>query len=558
METQIQKVKKVISQLEELKEAQIKIAKEDLIKSLKSLNVEVVDFDFKKSLLWNIKLKLTKPFYVSYIEENLFGFLIGKVFPMSVFMDRHENNYSAPDNFQAAKEWAEDLYDVLDTWMLNHGSSLQILLQETPKYPQGRNIVRKVKNRLKRYGKIGSLLIKIGLQVFGAGFFFLFFKTMESPNAFWQGAESDYERLKRVGSSQASWSILSSGVSQARVEAHIIRLTVNQLLSSLEKSPVKEEVYKHIGDNLQALPKHLSKMERSLDRTNYALITMGGDWYRQRLVHEDRETVELASKFNPMPIPSKIKEASFHKEAGWTDKISVFWDKLTNSTARYMEAIEDIKKGKYSHSDKQKLGKKFQDKLDEYKKVLFKQAEDALRKDLKGYNLFLKKFDPCNLSSVLITNKNNRKFTIDSLIKWAENKAELEIPLPHPDPQFEDLVFTLKEWDYFYGSKLKIINGEIPLDRAKAEYSLSKNISQFVNLGATKLRLLIEAIFEFLDASVIGILIVLLQSKSSIISYFSPGFFISLLITWMVSLLIVGWHRSKPNFKRFQRVGGEI
>lgn len=558
METQIEKVKKVIGQLKDLKSAEIQIAKEDLTNSLSRLDVEVVDFTFKKSLLWNIKLKLTKPFSVPYGEEHMFGFLTGKVFSANIFIDRHETNYSAPEDYQSAKEWAEDLYDALDTWMIKHGSFLQSLLGETPKYPQKRNVVSYVKNRLKRYGKIGNLLLKIGLQIFGAAFFFLFFKTMEAPNVFWEGAQSDLERLKRVASSQASWSILSSGVSQARVEAHIIRLTISQLLNSLDKSPLKEEVYKHIGDNLQALPKHLSKMERSLDRTNYALITMGGDWYRQRLVHEDREMVELASKFNPMPIPSKIKEASFHKDAGWTDKLSVFWDKLTNSTARYMEAIEDIKKGKYSHSDKQRLGKKFQDKLDAYKEVLFKQAEDSLNKDLKGYNLFLKNFDPSNLNNIVITNKNNRKFTISGLIKWAENKAELELPLPHPDPQFEDLLFTLKEWDYFYGSKLKIINGEIPLDRAKAEYSLQKNISQFVKLGTTKLRLLIEAIFEFLDPSVIGILIVLIQSKGTIISYFSPGFFISLLITWMISLLIVGWHRSKPNFKRFQRVGGEI
>ena len=116
--------------------------------------------------------------------------------------------------------------------------------------------------------------------------------------------------MKKQSSSQAGWSLLTAGVSDARVEAHIVRLAVSQMIDALEDSPLKEEFYKLCGDNLEAIPKHLSKMERSLDKTNYALITMGSDFYRQRLTHEDRESVDMASKYNPTPSQSVRKSAT--------------------------------------------------------------------------------------------------------------------------------------------------------------------------------------------------------------------------------------------------------
>lgn len=116
--------------------------------------------------------------------------------------------------------------------------------------------------------------------------------------------------MKKKSTSQASWSILSEGVSSARVEAHIIRSHLNQMVSAIKENPeLAEEIYRLCGDNFEAMPKHLSKLERSLDRTNYALISMGGDWYRQRLTHEDREMVDMAAKYNPTPYPSTSKQS---------------------------------------------------------------------------------------------------------------------------------------------------------------------------------------------------------------------------------------------------------
>lgn len=116
--------------------------------------------------------------------------------------------------------------------------------------------------------------------------------------------------MKKKSTSQASWSILSEGVSASRVEAHIVRSHVSQMIEAIKENPqLAEQIYRVCGDNFEAIPKHLSKLERALDRTNYALISMGSDWYRQRLTHEDREMVDMASKYNPTPFPSTSKQS---------------------------------------------------------------------------------------------------------------------------------------------------------------------------------------------------------------------------------------------------------
>lgn len=116
--------------------------------------------------------------------------------------------------------------------------------------------------------------------------------------------------MKKQSTSQASWSILSEGVSASRVESHIVRSHVNQMVEAIKAEPgLAEHIYRVCGDNFEAIPKHLSKLERALDRTNYALITMGSDWYRQRLTHEDREMVDMAAKYNPTPFPSTSKQS---------------------------------------------------------------------------------------------------------------------------------------------------------------------------------------------------------------------------------------------------------
>lgn len=117
---------------------------------------------------------------------------------------------------------------------------------------------------------------------------------------------------RKRASSQASWSILVEGVAASRVEAHRVRAYVNQLVKAIESSPAKEEIYRLCGDTFLGIPKSVENMERYLDRTNYALITMGADFYRQRLPHSDRELVDMAAKFNPTPSATIYKDSSIH------------------------------------------------------------------------------------------------------------------------------------------------------------------------------------------------------------------------------------------------------
>ena len=119
-------------------------------------------------------------------------------------------------------------------------------------------------------------------------------------------------KLKRdkKASSQASWSILAGGVSEARVEAYKLRIAINQMVEALKDSPAIEEIYRLCGDTFLTIPDVLSNIERNLDKTNYALITMGADFYRQRLPHSDRETVDIASKYNPTPQAASMRKSS--------------------------------------------------------------------------------------------------------------------------------------------------------------------------------------------------------------------------------------------------------
>ena len=148
--------------------------------------------------------------------------------------------------------------------------------------------------------------------------------------------EDQISRLKRskTASSQASWSILAGGVSDARVEAYKIRIAVNQMVEALKESPAIEEVYRLCGDTFVSIPDSLSTLERHLDKTNYALITMGSDFYRQRLPHSDRETVDIASKYNPAPHAARMINSEMSKEAG---SFGVLWSEISDLISEKLE-----------------------------------------------------------------------------------------------------------------------------------------------------------------------------------------------------------------------------
>lgn len=103
----------------------------------------------------------------------------------------------------------------------------------------------------------------------------------------------------RKASSQVSWSLLTEGVTQARIEAHRVRLLVDRAMTLVETSVAKDHLWQVGGDIIQGLPQRLSELERALDRTNYALVVMGEEFLRGRIGIDDRTEVDEAIKTHP-------------------------------------------------------------------------------------------------------------------------------------------------------------------------------------------------------------------------------------------------------------------
>lgn len=103
----------------------------------------------------------------------------------------------------------------------------------------------------------------------------------------------------RKASSQVSWSLLTEGVTQARVEAHRLRLMVDRAMALVQTSVARDHLYQVGGDLIQGFPERLSELERALDRTNYALVVMGEDFLRGRIPADDRYVVDEATRTHP-------------------------------------------------------------------------------------------------------------------------------------------------------------------------------------------------------------------------------------------------------------------
>jgi hypothetical protein len=116
-------------------------------------------------------------------------------------------------------------------------------------------------------------------------------------------------RAPRKASSQVSWSLLTEGVTQARLEAHRLRLMLDRAMALVHTSPEREHLWQVGGDLIQGFPERLSDLERALDRTSYALVVMGEDFLRGRIPADDRYVVDEATKTHPYAGP-RTKEDS--------------------------------------------------------------------------------------------------------------------------------------------------------------------------------------------------------------------------------------------------------
>lgn len=99
----------------------------------------------------------------------------------------------------------------------------------------------------------------------------------------------------KKASSQAAWALLTCGVSESRVLAHRIRHLTDRI-QQLADSDQSEMLYQLLGDVIEGLPLQVSSLERTLDRTSYALSKMGQEFLKGRIPFSDRTHVEEAVK----------------------------------------------------------------------------------------------------------------------------------------------------------------------------------------------------------------------------------------------------------------------
>ena len=92
--------------------------------------------------------------------------------------------------------------------------------------------------------------------------------------------------------SQASWALITEGVSSARINAYRLSHLVQRALELVGKSHQKEHLYQVAGDIIQALPERLEKLEADLDRASYVLSRMGEESLRDRLPLAERTLVD--------------------------------------------------------------------------------------------------------------------------------------------------------------------------------------------------------------------------------------------------------------------------
>jgi len=307
-----------------------------------------------------------------------------------------------------------------------------------------------------------------------------------------------------------------------------------------------------VGDNLQALPAHLSKLERSLDRTNYALITMGGDWYRQRLVHEDREMVDMASKFNPLPVPSTIKKSHLKQANFFKDLMrKIFYTKTEN----LLLAVEEIKKVPYSK--RYKPQKKLISELEAHKERFIKEAYQELKDKLEGFQYEILRYEPSSkiYSNITIRKKDQKtKFTLTTLESALKKKAREEELSLTPKTRFKDLLFVLETWKFQYGQYIQMLIGETPLTFSAKETTIIARISRWAKISLKKAKLLLKALILFFDPSALGVFITFLLLPATLPFKLPMWALTSAILFAIVSMVIIGRERSDPHWKRFKRI----
>lgn len=88
--------------------------------------------------------------------------------------------------------------------------------------------------------------------------------------------------MEKKSSSQVAWALITSHITQARIDAHRLRHLVSRaqkILAQLED----EKVAQLAGDLVTAIPEAMEKLETRLDSASYATSLMGAEFLKNRL-----------------------------------------------------------------------------------------------------------------------------------------------------------------------------------------------------------------------------------------------------------------------------------
>ena len=114
-----------------------------------------------------------------------------------------------------------------------------------------------------------------------------------------------------------TWSVVSGGVSSARVSLHKAQHLVKRALELVEASDQREHLYQVAGDVIQSLPTMLASIGKDLDKTIYAISVLGKDSLKSQISASDREDVDVAleSVGDPPDDPKKASALRVAKRA---------------------------------------------------------------------------------------------------------------------------------------------------------------------------------------------------------------------------------------------------
>lgn len=125
----------------------------------------------------------------------------------------------------------------------------------------------------------------------------------------------------KTADSQAAWAIVAEGVAASRMEAHHLHKLVDRVLSMVNSSTEKEHLYEVAGDSITAIPKHIEQLERQLDKTSYAVASMGKDELKVRLSLSDRdmvdEALEKAASQSVQAVAARFMQADLSPPIGY-------------------------------------------------------------------------------------------------------------------------------------------------------------------------------------------------------------------------------------------------